>query len=478
MLLPLAAAAVSASLAFGGGAWFTDVTENSGIPPLKHCEGVFEGYLDGDHLPDLFLTCVRNKDRLFLNFGGGRFADATLESGIGSSGGIGAAVGDFNGDGRNDLYEVRGAPPYVGTNLLLLQSEGGTFTDSSTLAGIEKNNSGIAVTVADFDGDGTLDSFVTGWGRNYLYRGEGAGNKPFLRDVTAEAGLGEEGRSWIAVPFDGDGDGKADLFVARGSKGGSEECRFYRNLGGGGFEDKTSYSGLGAAPWSLGAASADFDGDGDFDLYVAGFDGPGKFYLNDGAGRFRDATDESGILVRNSVGAAAGMIDGDLLPDLAVAGFTGPARIYRNLGGGKFADVGAVSGLAAFDKNEGLSLGDLDGDGDLDLYVTNFNGNNRLYLNNLAGENYVKVRFANPSPPPFGAVARLYAGPETGSFLSAVELQSSTGMGQGPAEIIFRLPEPGTFDLAVTMPWGEVIRQQKVATGSVVVIGGERPLKR
>jgi hypothetical protein len=457
--------------------WFTDVTRDSGIPSLRFGEGANFCDLDGDGLPELFAPVVKGRDRLFRNLGALRFREEALEKGLTESDGITGVFADFDRDGRADLLVVRGAYPY-GENLLYLQDGQGIFRDRSLAAGISGKRNGISATAADFDGDGDLDLFVANWGTNVLYRnragdkhGPGAsGDALRFTDATLDGGLAEEGRSWGALSSDFNGDGRPDLFVFRGGDGKGQGCRLYLNRGNGSFQDATASSGLGATGWAMGAVSADFDGDGDFDLFVTGYDGPDRLYLNDGTGRFSDATPSSGITSSRSVGAAAGCLDSDLLPDLVVAGFAGPVRVFRNLGGGRFSDVGPLAGLGPSKRNEGVALADADGDGDLDLYATNYDGENRLYRNNENPTRFLKVRPLSDGSPAVGAVVRLYrAGVQGAPLLAAAEVQTTYGYGsQSPPEIVFPLPDAGPFRLSVTLPGGGA-REAEVSGGTVTI---------
>jgi enediyne biosynthesis protein E4 len=441
--------------------WFVDATAGAGILPLRHGEGVNAVDLSGDGLPDLFLPSVREPARLLQNLGNGTFRDITATAGTDARGGVGAAVGDLNLDGRPDIYLARGADPYVASNLIYLQQADGTFVDASAAAGVGDKNNGLTVTLADFNGDGAPEAFLPGWGGDSLYRNDGAGH---FADVSIPAGMARSGRGWTAVVVDFDNDGHLDIFATHGSPTALRDNRLYHNRGDGTFEDRTEPAGLALSPWSMGAVSADFDGDGDFDLYVAGYNGPGKLYRNDSGMKFTDVTALSGITAAKVVGAASGPIDNDLLPDLVLAGFGGPVELYKNLGGMKFVRIGAEAGLAPVTRNEGLALADLDDDGDLDLYVSNVEGKNRLYRNQLGDPHFLKLRFPAGGPSLVGAIARLS---RAGKVLATRELAGAVGMGQGPAEILFRLPDDGPFDLVVTLPGGRRLEKQQVKPGSM-----------
>jgi hypothetical protein len=443
---------------------------------VKSGEGACLFDLDGDGLPELFLPSVQGRNRLLANRGGLRFEDATDARGVGEKGGIGAVFGDFDGDGRADLYVVRTVYPH-GVNFLYRQGADNVFRGVPQGGDADNRKNGIAAIVGDADGDGRPDLFVANWGVNALYRNRSEPGRVLFVDGTREAGLAEDGRSWGGLFTDLDGDGKPDLVVLRGGAGKPEEPKVYVNRGDGTFADRSAESGVRGVTWSLGAVSADFDGDGDFDLFIGSYDGDDRLFRNDGGGRFTDVTAESGFRSGRTVGVAAGDVDGDLLPDLVSAGFRGPVRIFRNLGGLKFADVGARSGVAPSKRNEGVVLADVDGDGDLDLYVANYDGENRLYRNDLDDNRFLKVRLETAGRTAAGAVARLYragGGKDRESLLATQELHAGYGFcSQGPAEFLFRLPDAGPFDLRVTFPGGGVAERRGVVPGKVTVSARE-----
>ena len=221
--------------------------------------------------------------------------------------------------------------------------------------------------------------------------------------------------------FDYDGDGWLDIYLVNGSrlKGYSDSAptnALYRNLGDGTFENRTRSAGVGDAGWGMGCAAADYDQDGDLDLYVTNY-GPNVLYRNEGQGRFRDVGQAAGVDRAGwSTGASFGDydLDGDL--DLYVAQylhfapervpprggmwkgvlvFAGPSGLpgaqdvlYRNEGQGRFRDVTRQAGVSQRTPTYGLSalFCDYDQDGDPDLYVANDSAPNFLYRNERNGQ--------------------------------------------------------------------------------------------
>jgi tetratricopeptide (TPR) repeat protein len=273
----------------------------------------------------------------------------------------------------------------------------------------------------DFDGDGWLDVYAVQGGPFPPGAGRALGDRLFrnnrgrFEDVTASSGLaalpGGYGHG-VAVG-DYDNDGRPDLLVTRW-----RSYALYHNLGGGRFEDATARAGLaGDRDWPTSAAWADLDGDGDLDLYVCHYLAwdeahpvicggplakgptycdprefpslPDHVFRNDG-GTFVDVTKEAGIVDRDGrgLGVVAADLDGDGRVDLFVANDTSANFFFRNLGGFRFAEEGQQAGLAAgsgggYMAGMGVACGDLDGDGSIDLAVTNFFGESTTLYHNL-----------------------------------------------------------------------------------------------
>ena len=349
------------------------------------------------------------------------FADVTRSSGVDflhqlangqldnimKSDGAGGAVLDFDGDGLMDLYLVNSGPTPVlseapaGTarlpNALFRNRGDGTFENVTAKAGVEGRGFGTTAAAADYDNDGRTDLLVVNFGGLILYHNNGDGA---FTDVTAKAGLTSTQAGISATFFDADNDGHLDLFVANyltfdpaikpppganipypGPLSYEAECNIlYRNRGDGTFEDVSAVAGI-RIPGHRGMSvtPVDYDLDGDADLYVTD-DGTANLLLaNDGKGHFKEVGLECGVAVNQfgeaagSMGTAVGDVNGDGLPDLFVTRF-GNASLYLNSPGGLFDDRVAASGVLGHSSQYtgwGGNFLDFDNDGDLDLFVAN-----------------------------------------------------------------------------------------------------------
>ena len=358
------------------------------------------------------------------------FVDVTNEAGIQfehSSGtrssllpedmGSGAGFADIDNDGDIDLYIVNIPGPFTqdgdsnqgNANALYLNNGDGTFTDITRTAGVGHQGYGMGCVFADYDGDADLDLYLTNYGENVLYRNNG--NATFT-DVTEAAGVGCELWSTGAAFADIDGDTDLDLYVcnyvtydleqleqmkAESLQSGKpvpsalnphvfepQDNVFYRNNGDGTFTDTTDETGTAAVGGrSMQAIFSDFDNDNDLDLYVANDTTTNHVYRNDGGGAFTDVSNESWAAdFRGSMGLTAGDYDADGDIDLFMSHWVDEENaLYRNLFAEdadakqiRFVDESYTSLLAEESIKQigwGTALFDYDNDGDLDIFVTN-----------------------------------------------------------------------------------------------------------
>ena len=351
-----------------------------------------------------------------------RFVDVTAETGLdfvhatGSAGsypmpaimGGGVAVFDADGDSLLDLYFPNAGSAVAGEagrNRLYLQRPRGRFVDATASSGLDNPGFGMGAAVADIDNDGDLDLYVTNFGADVLYRNEGGGR---FVDATAALGLATPEWSTSAVFFDADLDGWLDLYVARYVRWNeARECQvqggrvdycgpqqfegeadvFYVNEGGRRFVDRSRNAGVSLiADAGLGVAAVDFDDDGRADVYVANDADPNQLWINRGDGRLEDDAVLLGAAYNRfgvgeaGMGIALGDIDGDLDLDLFLSHLIEETNtLYVNLGGAPgasddFDDLAAEAGLAAPSTpftGFGTAFFDADNDGDLDLAVVN-----------------------------------------------------------------------------------------------------------
>ncbi len=359
--------------------------------------------------------------------GGVLFVDVSHEAGIalvnasGETGksyileahGAGAAWFDYDHDGDVDLFvangsRLRGYAPGREPSDALYRNDGGTFTNVSAVAGVRDAAWSFGVAAADYDNDGRTDLYVTQWGPNTLYRNRGDGT---FEDVTGRAGVGDPRWGTSAAFADYDRDGWVDLYVtnyvdfelgAIPATGQSQTCRWrglevycgprglraahdvlYHNNGDGTFTEVTRQAGMALAEplYGLGVSWADYDNDGDVDLYVANDSTPNLLFRNEGDGTFTEVGTVAGCAYSGDGREQAGMgvdwgdYDGDGWLDIFVSNFSNDVySLYRNEGGRRFSDTTFRANLGEPTlRNLGWSVRflDFDNDGWNDLFVAN-----------------------------------------------------------------------------------------------------------
>ncbi len=318
--------------------------------------------------------------------------------------GGGAAFADLDGDGWLDLVIASGArspmpearPSDHGGLHVYRNLRNGRFDELGASSGIPTNTTAVAIAVADVDGDGDLDVYLTDRGPNRLYLNHG--NFTFV-ESTAKSGVDDDRFGAAATFFDMDGDGDLDLYVANYLDYDPSETAYYaptgfpgplayeaqadclyRNLGDGTFEDVSLSSGI--TQWKgrgMSIATGDFDEDGHIDVFVANDATENFLLLNDGEGHFVEGGLNAGVSLGNNgertsaMAADLGDVDGDGFLDLAVSD-TAYGALYMRIRPGKFRDRSLPSGLGLMlgqYVSWGQNLLDYDDDGDLDLFIVN-----------------------------------------------------------------------------------------------------------
>jgi len=346
--------------------------------------------------------------------------DVTRETGIGfvhTDGGsgdkyimetvsAGLATFDYDNDGDEDIYFVngsalKGAEYKVPPKNALYRNDGNwRFTDVTEQAGVGDTGYGLGVAASDYDSDGDLDVYVNNYGPNVLYRNNGDGT---FTDVTAKAGVANGYKVGAGTCFlDADKDGDLDLYVSNYLDFSYDKHvtitvkgfpvyanpRFYlpvpddlyRNNGDGTFTNVSESSGVGQhAGWGMGMVCADYDNDGDTDVFIANDVAENFLFQNDGMGKFEDAALMAGFAYdlhgdrQGSMGVDCGDYDNDGWFDFYVTSYQDQlATLYRNLGDGMFEDVTMLTGAGAGTLPHvtwGNSFVDFDNDGDRDLFV-------------------------------------------------------------------------------------------------------------
>jgi enediyne biosynthesis protein E4 len=355
-----------------------------------------------------------------------RFVDVTEASGIRAMGyGMGVATGDYDNDGRMDLYLAN-----YGSNQLWHNEGDGKFTDVTATTGTDDPRWSAGAAFADLDRDGWLDLFVLNYvdssvqnnvrcyapssRRDYcgpqsfppvtsrLLRNRGNGN---FEDISLKSGIGRKaGPGLGVVAADLDGNGWPDLFVANdGSPGflwlNQKDFTFKED----GLLAGVAVNAAGKPEAGMGIALGDCDGDGDDDLLITHLTGEtNTLYLNQGGGLFEDATARSGLGAPSLpyTGFGTAWIDFDNDGWLDLAAFNGavnlngaqwakgdlfpyaqPDQLFRNQGGGHFVEVEAGSAFRTPRVSRGAAFGDLDNDGDTDVLVVDTDSPVRLLIN-------------------------------------------------------------------------------------------------
>ena len=320
--------------------------------------GVAIGDYDGDGRPDIFIVSKTESCRLFRNLGNWKFEDVTEQAGVGDKGataGIwkeGATFVDVNNDGLLDIYVCRFNAP----NLLYINQGNGTFKEMAHAYGLDVKDSSVMAAFCDYDRDGWLDVYITtnilnattqpNGQRGYLFHNNHDGT---FTDVTDRAGISGESQSHSATWWDYDNDGWPDLYVANDY---GIPDKLYHNNRDGTFTDTLDRILPHTAYYSMGSDQGDVNNDGLIDFLVA-----------DMAATTHQKDQHS---IAESRGSSL-----DLPDNSTAAPKYRRSALLLNTGTGRCLEAAYLAGIAATDWTWSPRLEDLDNDGRLDLFVTN-----------------------------------------------------------------------------------------------------------
>ena len=456
------------------------VTQNSASPFKNQVETMVAGVglldYDGDGFLDIYLvngaaipSLTKESptywNRLYRNNHDGTFTDVTERAGVAGAGyGMGVAVGDYDNDGRPDIFLAN-----VTGNQLFHNNGDGTFTDvtaKARVAGAQMNGKkmwSVGAGWFDYNNDGLLDLFVVNYCvwevnkdpvcplksgvRGYchpklytslhdtLYRNNGDGT---FTDVSQETGIAAHSGKGMSVSFaDYDGDGFLDAFVANDTT----PAFLFHNLGGKKFEEVGVTTGVAYAPdgvtlSGMGSDFRDVNNDGRPDIwYTAVEDQTFPLMINGGNGEFDDVTQASGLeSTKKMSGWSNGIFDfdNDGWKDLFVARanvldniselmpnrkYPEPNSVFRNLGNGKYEDAGPAAGpdFQIEAAHRGAAFGDIFNDGHIDAVVSILNGNVELFRNvSQTGNHWILLKLVGTKSNKMGLGAQIHITMEDG----------------------------------------------------------------
>lgn len=459
-------------------------------------------FVNGAPLPAMRKQHPRDSHRLYRNLGAMRFADVTAKAGVAGEGfGIGAAVGDYDGDGDTDLF-VAG----VGRQQLFRNRGDGTFADVTTAAGLRVTGWAVGAAWLDYDADGRLDLFVVNYldwdarrepfcgdagkqfrvychPKNYaplanqLFRNRGDGT---FADVSAAAGIAaHKGKGMSAAVADFDDDGRPDIFVPNDTLPNF----LFHNQGDGTFAEVALEMGValtadGRPLSGMGSEFRDADNDGRPDIVFTALSGETfPFFRNLGpqpAGhpRFEDATYPSGLGLLTARLAGWGIAVADFNNDGRKDILTANSHVTDNVdafsqdryrqqnhlllgAGGRFVDGGPVGPAAA---HRGLAVADLDDDGRLDAVVTVLGGRTEIWRNvTPAAGAWLLVAVD-------GQGARVQVGDQTAGtgtargYASSVAAPAHFGLGPAAGPVRVRVRFPGGAAVERTVDANQRVR--------------------
>jgi hypothetical protein len=484
----------------GSGAAFLDYNQD-GHMDLYIVNGSYsEQFSEGekpDNLP---------QNRLYRNLGNGQFTDVTDEAGVGDTGfGSGVSVGDYNNDGFPDIYVCN-----YGLNALYHNNGDGTFSNVAEDMEVEGSSAAFSIAAMwiDYDLDGLLDLYVANYldydpsynlyyspdgypgplnfdGQpDILYRNLGDGR---FEDVTEAVGLfREDGRAMGVGTADYNNDGYPDMYVANDMM---TNYLFRNNEGKGftdiGMESHAAFNHTGEATSSMSVVFGDYDSNGFIDMYVTD-ENYGALYTNIDGERFVDMSHPSGIAIPSGqyAGWGSSLIDYDNDMDVDIFKVNGEIQhlhgqedqVFRNVQNRKFDDVSLTLGsYFGMEKvGRGAAFGDIDNDGDIDVFISNLGDTFTLLRNDKGNQNnwiLIDLVGSVSSRDAIGAKVTI----EAGEDIRVLEKTSAGGyLSQNDPRLHFGLADHTVIDrIEIRWPSGLVQTLGNVEPNQVLTIQEE-----
>lgn len=461
--LSLSALSLVSTLMVGILSWinaesFTRITEGEIVNDGGESYGASWADYDNDGDLDLFVANTWQNNFLYQNNGDGSFIRITsgpvVTDSLTSHDGSWA---DYDNDGDIDLCV---AFSHGENNALYTNNGDGTFTAVVSAPVVTDGGTSTGVSWADMDMDGYVDLFISNYYResNFLYLNNGDGT---FRKVTDGPVVSDRGSSLGSAWGDYDNDGDPDLFVANMF---GENNFLYSNNGDGTFTKITSGPVVNDREGSVGGSWGDYDNDGDLDLFVANtYDHNNFLYSNNGDGSFTRIM--SGPLVNDggrSTGSAWGDYDNDGDLDIFVGNFDRNNYLYENNGEGVFSRITTGDIVSDSANSRGAAWSDYDNDGDLDLFVANLeNQDNFLYRNNGNSNNWINIKLVGvaSNASAIGARVKVKATISDADTWQLSEVASESGrMGENSLNVEFGLGNASTVD-SMVIQWPSGIKQ-------------------